>query len=243
MDPVRAGPEGALQTRLVVLPRHTIHARCGTALERQERIPQQIDVDVVQQRRELLLLPLPCGLPYTVQPLGHAIAALSPSRARLARVPLGPRPLLHPLRRRFPGIVRRLHRYVWRGLTSPARSSSASAPRLPDAGRPVLRLVRPEISRFPCKERACMPGSTTTPGRPGACDNALVRVAFRDTDGVGTRIRISFAAQWLACTYPCQRFADTSRCLRMTRGQRGSLHLHRCGLAPPTPCRSPGAPV
>jgi hypothetical protein len=30
---------------------------------------------------------------------------------------------------------------------------------------------------------------------------------------------------------------------RMTWGQCGSLHLHRSGLAPPTPCRSPGAPV
>jgi hypothetical protein len=29
--------------------------------------------------------------------------------------------------------------------------------------------------------------------------------------------------------------------LRMTRGRRGSLHLHRNGLAPSTPCRSPGA--
>jgi hypothetical protein len=26
---------------------------------------------------------------------------------------------------------------------------------------------------------------------------------------VGTRKEISFAAQWLACTYPCRRFADT----------------------------------
>src|SRR5205807_4009256 len=29
---------------------------------------------------------------------------------------------------------------------------------------------------------------------------------------------------------------------RMTRGRCGSLLLHRNGLAPPTPCRSPGAP-
>src|SRR5437879_8984368 len=30
-------------------------------------------------------------------------------------------------------------------------------------------------------------------------------------------------------------------CLRTARGRCGSLHLHRGGLAPPTPCRSPGA--
>ena len=51
-----------------------------------------------------------------------------------------------------------------------------------------------------------MPGSSTTPGRTGACDDALVRVAFRASDGVGTRIEFLIAAQWLACTYPCQRF-------------------------------------
>ena len=73
---------------------------------------------------------------------------------------------------------------------------------------PVLRLVRPEISRFPCKERACMPGSPTTPGRPSACVDALGHVAFRYTDSVGTREQFSIAAQWLACTYPYRRFAS-----------------------------------
>ena len=63
------GLQVALQARLVVHPTHAIDARCGTALERQERIAQHIDGDVVQQRSELLLLPLPCGLPYTFQPL------------------------------------------------------------------------------------------------------------------------------------------------------------------------------
>jgi hypothetical protein len=74
---------------------------------------------------------------------------------------------------------------------------------------PVPRLLRLEISRFPYKERACMPGSTTTPGRLSACAGALRRLAFRYTDSVGTRRRFSIAAQWLACTYPCRRFADT----------------------------------
>ncbi|EEA02867.1 hypothetical protein BH160DRAFT_1875 [Burkholderia sp. H160] len=32
-------------------------------------------------------------------------------------------------------------------------------------------------------------------------------------------------------------------CLRTARGRCGSLFLHRSGLAPLTPCRSPGAPV
>jgi len=51
-----------------------------------------------------------------------------------------------------------------------------------------------------------MPGSSTTPSRPSACDDALGHVAFRYTDSVGTRNQFSIAAQWLACTSPCRRF-------------------------------------
>jgi len=58
-------------------------------------------------------------------------------------------------------------------------------------------------------ERACVPGSPTTPGRPNACVGALGHIAFRYTDSVGTRNQFSIAAQWLACTFPCRRFADT----------------------------------
>ena len=52
-----------------------------------------------------------------------------------------------------------------------------------------------------------MPGSLTTPGRPGARAGAPARVAFRYRNGVGTRNNRTFAAQWLACTFPCRRFA------------------------------------
>jgi len=44
----------------------------------------------VQERGELLLLPLPCDIPHTLQRLGHAFPDLRPARALLARVPLGP---------------------------------------------------------------------------------------------------------------------------------------------------------
>ena len=62
-----------------------------------------------------------------------------------------------------------------------------------------------------------MPGSSTTPGRPRACAGARRRMAFRYTDSVGTRYSFSFAAQWLACMYPCRRFADilTNACARL----------------------------
>ncbi len=82
---------------------------------------------------------------------------------------------------------------------------------------PLSCLVKPEISRFPDKERAYMPGSTTTPGRLSTRVSALRRLAFRYTDSVGTRNIFSIAAQWLACTYPYRRFADTltSACARL----------------------------
>jgi hypothetical protein len=52
-----------------------------------------------------------------------------------------------------------------------------------------------------------MPGSPTTPNRTGARTSASARLAFRRTNSVGIRDDCSFAAQWLACTLPCRRFA------------------------------------
>ena len=73
----------------------------------------------------------------------------------------------------------------------------------------VASLAGRETSRFPSKERPHMPGSPTTPGRPGTRARAPVRVAFRDLKRVGTRDSTSFAAQWLACALPYRRFAVT----------------------------------
>ncbi len=73
----------------------------------------------------------------------------------------------------------------------------------------VRRLVSPETSRFPYKERAYMPRSRTTPGRLSTRVGALKHLAFRYTNSVGTRDSFSIAAQWLACRYPYRRFADT----------------------------------
>ena len=61
---------------------------------------------------------------------------------------------------------------------------------------------------LPTKERPHMPVSKTTPGRLGTRDIAPIRVAFRQRNAVGTRDEGTFAAQWLACAFPCQRFAD-----------------------------------
>jgi hypothetical protein len=100
-----------------------------------------------------------------------------------------------------------------------------------------------EISRFPCKRLLRMPGSTTTRGRHVSRDIDTGRVAFCGTENISTP-NLSYAAQYLACAIPCERFTSAladSPCI--TRGRYGSLHLHRDGLPPSTFCRSPGAPV
>src|SRR5436190_17021432 len=105
----------------------------------------------------------------------------------------------------------------------------------------AVSLVGHETSRFPCKERLHMPGSPTTPGRLGARAGAPIRIAFRDLKRVGTRDRTSFAAQWLACALPFRRFAVTLADAAARLGAEVARYAFRDGLAPPTPCRSPGA--
>ena len=100
-----------------------------------------------------------------------------------------------------------------------------------------------EISRFPCKRLLRMPGSTTTRGRHVSCDIDTRRVAFCGTENISTP-NLSYAAQYLACALPCERFTSALAGIPcITRGQCGSLLLHRDGLPPSTFCRSPGAPV
>jgi len=106
--------EVALEAHLIVLPGHPVDSGGGFAFERVECCRERVDVDMVEKRSEPLLLPLPCGLPYAVQRLGHARPGLRPVRALLIRVPLGPCPLLRHLRCRWSGFVRRLPSYYGR---------------------------------------------------------------------------------------------------------------------------------
>ena len=97
---------------------------------------------------------------------------------------------------------------LWQSLTSHVRSSSAMAPRLPDADQIAsLRLAGRGISRFPCNELPHKPGSSTTPGPPGARAYAPVCIAFRLRNGVSTRNMNLCGAQWLAYVLLCRRFA------------------------------------
>jgi hypothetical protein len=65
LDPCGKISEVLVKVLRVSPPRQIVHARSGIALERKERDPEQIDTDMVLECGELLLFPLPCGLPYT----------------------------------------------------------------------------------------------------------------------------------------------------------------------------------
>jgi len=62
-----------------------------------------------------------------------------------------------------------------------------------------------------------MPGFQTTQGRSDTRADVSDRVAFHVSYRVGTLRFITFAAQWLACTFPCRRFAGilTDTCARL----------------------------
>jgi hypothetical protein len=67
-------------------------------------------------------------------------------------------------------------------------------------------MVRSEISRFSIQE-ACVHARVFD--RAGSVERsriALDRVAFRLHDDVGIPDQYSVAAEWLACSYLCQRF-------------------------------------
>ncbi len=123
-----------------------------------------------------------------------------------------------------------------KSLTSPARTSLASARRLPNADRTLTaRVAKLETSRFPGGMCIDMPGSLTTPGCSGTRDSAPMHVAFR-------RIRIRrhprfgfFRGSMAGLSTPLSTLHATPHdAPRMTRGQRGSLLLGWRGLSPLT---------
>ena len=64
LDPLMQVLDIVFEVCLVVLPRPPIHAGGCVLRQRVERLLQQFNGDVVEERGEPLLLPFPCGLPY-----------------------------------------------------------------------------------------------------------------------------------------------------------------------------------
>ena len=93
----------------------------------------------------------------------------------------------------------------------------------------------------PTQGASAMPGSPTALGLTGARDSAPVVLPSAKRTASAPRIRpISRLNGW-PMRSPADASPASSRCLRTARGRCGLLLLHRSGLPPPTPCRSPGA--
>src|SRR5689334_22733073 len=76
LRPIRSPPDPLVQILdptievcLVGPPSQSIHTRCRVPLESKERSPQHGWAEMVVERGEPLRPPLPCRLPYAVQPL------------------------------------------------------------------------------------------------------------------------------------------------------------------------------
>jgi hypothetical protein len=57
-----------LEVCLIILP-VSVYAGRGVPLQLEERQPEKVDIDVVKERGEPFLLPLPCCLSYAFQRL------------------------------------------------------------------------------------------------------------------------------------------------------------------------------
>src|SRR5437867_4204939 len=141
--------EIVLEGLAVVPPRLSINTGRSFLLQTEVGHAQRFQVvDVVQERREPQLLILTC-LTYPLQRTGRVFPARCPGRVLLGQVPFGQTSSLHPLRRRWPGIVRRLLRY-FRSVRLPRsvrhRRTSLDFPTRPKATSALGELG---ISRFP----------------------------------------------------------------------------------------------
>src|SRR5208337_5565790 len=86
------------------------------------------------------------------------------------------------------------------------KGSRRATPLLPfqhSSGQPPAM----EISWFPSKRLLRMPGSTTTRGQHVSCDLDTGCVAFCWTENISAP-NLSYAAQYLACALPCERFTS-----------------------------------
>ena len=122
---------------------------------------------------------------------------------RSARVPLGPRPSLHPLRHRLLRLCSRASSLLWRSQTSRVRSSSATAPHLSDAGQPRIAAGQTRDLPVPVQGTCVHARFYDHAGSPRALALTHSDVLPSATHTASAPETIfSIAAQWLACTYP-----------------------------------------
>ena len=153
-------------------------------------------------------------------------------------------PLAPPPPPRIAPLCSAASRLLWRSVTPRLRSSPATAPRLPDADRRGGEAARPD-TRSPgslnteslCTCQGLRPRRTRRAlamTRPSVSPSAVSTASASGSNA----FRGSMAG--LCAPLPTLR-AGPHGPTRTARGRCGSLLLHRSGLPPPTPCRSPGA--
>lgn len=67
VNPVVQVLDQSIKVRLIGSPRHPIHTGSSISPKCVESRSQCFRVEMVEERSELFLLPLPCGIPYAVQ--------------------------------------------------------------------------------------------------------------------------------------------------------------------------------
>jgi hypothetical protein len=123
---------------------------------------------------------------------------------------------------------------------SPTRASLASAPRLPNADQRIANGQTWDLP-VPAQGASTHARFFDPAGPPSLAISCLAVLpsAFETASAPGNyRFRGSMAG--LCPPLPTLRRRPCER-QRSARGRCGSLRLHRVGLSPTTPCRSPGA--
>ena len=224
----------------VLLPCHAIHSWRPLPASARSRPPGGVQgVDMVQQRGEpllpipFLLLAVPAPAPATRRP-----GSVSGARSAGASSPWPGR--FPPLLRRPVAQLCSAASSVLRACpTSRARSSSACVSWTSRCG-PPRHAADGRTRDLPVLARDV---SVHARGlRPRGVRVALALATHRvwpSASGysVGTPDATVFAAQYPACTSPCQRFTPSLRRLTHDSGPCGSLLLHRTTLSFATPHR------
>ena len=148
----------------------------------------------------------------------------------------GPRPRLSRLLGHSPGLRSSASQLLWRSLTSPVRSSSATAPRLPNGIR--RRSARSGWATdlpVPRGELGHMPGSKITPGRNRP--RGFARSASPSDTGTSSAPGIrNFRGSRAGLCLPLPTLRRRPRDRQRTApGRCGARDLHPRGLSPHAP--------
>jgi hypothetical protein len=150
MHPAVQISQSFCQSGFILLPGHSIHSRRRFSFQCVEAVAQQCLRPMMEQRGELLFLPLPCCLTHACQTLGHARPVLCRVRMGRTDVLLDPRPFLSPSAEACASLFGRFSGITPRSDSSGACIRALWLLRLSRRSAAVTGSDVPEVSRFPC---------------------------------------------------------------------------------------------